>query len=194
GGLRVPFYLHVPGLTAAGAETDVPATGADFYPTLLELAGLTARPEQHLDGVSLVPLLRGEPLAERPLIWHYPHYGNQGGEPSSIYREGPWKLIHYHEDGRNELYRLDQDLGEQHDLAAAEPNRVAIMKRDLDQYLSSVSAKFPQPDPRYTAAGALAKQQQIRDKLLPQLERQHARFLDADFQPNAAWWGSRVED
>ncbi len=194
GGLRVPFYLHVPGLTAAGAETDVPATGADFYPTLVELAGLTARPEQHLDGVSLVPLLRGEPLAERPLIWHYPHYGNQGGEPSSIYREGPWKLIHYHEDGRNEHYRLDQDLGEQHDLAAAEPDRVALMKRNLDQYLSSVSAKFPQPDPRYTAAGALAKQQQIRDKLLPQLERQHARFLQPDFQPNASWWGSRVED
>ncbi len=194
GGLRVPYYVHVPGLTAAGAETDVPVTGADFYPTLVELAGLPSRPEQHLDGVSLVTLLKGESLADRPLIWHYPHYGNQGGEPSSIYRQGPWKLIHYHEDGRNELYQLEQDAGEQNDLAAAEPNRVGIMKRDLDQYLSSVSAKFPQADPRYTAAGALAKQQQIRDKLLPQLERQHARFLDVDFQPNASWWGSRVED
>lgn len=194
GGLRVPFYLHVPGLTTTGAETDVPATGADFYPTLLELAGLTPRPEQHLDGVSLVPLLRGETIAERPLIWHYPHYGNQGGEPSSVYRQGPWKLIHYYEDGRNELYRLDEDLGEQNDLAAVEPDRVALMKRNLDAYLNSVSAKFPQPDPRYTAAGGLAKQQQIRNKLLPQLERQHARFLQPDFQPNANWWGSRVED
>jgi arylsulfatase A-like enzyme len=62
--------------------------GTDFYPTILQLAGLPLRPQQHVDGVSLVPLLEGGQLAARPLFWHYPHYGNQGGEPSSIIRDG----------------------------------------------------------------------------------------------------------
>jgi arylsulfatase A-like enzyme len=194
GGLRVPFYVHVPGVTDQGLQSDVPVTGADLYPTMLELAGLPVRPEQHLDAVSLVPLLKEGTIDDRPLIWHYPHYGNQGGEPSGIYREGPWKLIHYYEDGRSELYHLEQDLGEQNDLAAAQPDLAARMKLSLEQYLTTVSAKYPRPDPRYTDAAAAAKQQQIRGELLPRLERQHANFLQADFQPNASWWGSRVED
>ncbi len=193
GGLRVPYYIHVPGLTDGGLVSDVPVTGADFYPTMLELAGLTLRPEQHRDGVSLLPLLHGDSIDERPLFWHYPHYGNQGGEPSGILRDGPWKLIHYYEDGRSELYQLDKDLGEQHDLAAAEPDRVAKMRLKLSEFLDLVGAKFPEPDPRYTAAGALAKRTRIREKLLPQLERQHAGFLQPDFRPNPTWWGSRVE-
>lgn len=59
-------------------------------------------------GRSLVPALKGE-LAERSLFWHYPHYGNQGGEPSGIVRHGDFKLIRYYEDGREELYNLRDD-------------------------------------------------------------------------------------
>ena len=66
----------------------------------------------------MVPLLKGKELQDRPLYWHYPHYGNQGGEPSSIIMEGDWKLIHYHEDGRDELYNLGNDVAEQNDLIA----------------------------------------------------------------------------
>ncbi len=66
-------------------------------------------PDAHADGADLKPLLQGKQIADRPLIWHYPHYGNQGGEPSGIYREGNWKLIHYYEDDRVELYDLAQD-------------------------------------------------------------------------------------
>ena len=84
GGIREPYYLYAPGVTTAGAVSDVPASGIDWYPTLLELAGVNVPPEQEVDGVSLVPLLKGNKLAARPLYWHYPHYGNQGGEPSSI--------------------------------------------------------------------------------------------------------------
>ena len=68
----------------------------------------------------MVPLLKGKTIQNRPLYWHYPHYGNQGGEPSSIIMEGDWKLIHYHEDGRDELYHLGNDIGEQNDLIAKE--------------------------------------------------------------------------
>ena len=69
---------------------DTPVTGTDFYPTILAACGLPARPEQHLDGVSLLPLLKGKTIAERPLFWHYPHYSNQGGEPVSMILEGDW--------------------------------------------------------------------------------------------------------
>src|SRR3546814_6806382 len=95
----------VPGLTESLKDCQTPASSTDFYPTLLDLAGQPLRPGDHADGKSLLPLLRGETLPERPLIWHYPHYGNQGGEPSSIIRLGDWKLIHYYEDDREELYQ-----------------------------------------------------------------------------------------
>jgi len=195
GGIRVPYYIHVPGMTDDGLQSDVPVSGADLYPTLVDLAGLPLRPEQHRDGQSLVPLLKGDSEAtaaikDRALIWHYPHYGNQGGEPSGIYRQGPWKLIHYYEDDRTELYNLDADLGERNDLATAEPGRVSLMKSKLEEYLKSVSAKFPMTDERFTEASAVAKQKRIREKVLPQLETQHANFLKPDFEPNQDWWGS----
>jgi arylsulfatase A-like enzyme len=92
GGIREPYFIKLPGMEG-GQKNTTPVTGSDFYPTLLELAGADLRPEEHTDGISLVPLLNGGTIDERPLIWHYPHYGNQGGEPSSIIRLGDWKLI-----------------------------------------------------------------------------------------------------
>jgi len=119
GGIREPFYLKAPGVTKPGSTSAVPVNGIDWYPTLLELVGLKVPRKQQVDGVSLVPLLKGKAIPGRPLYWHYPHYGNQGGEPSSIITEDNWKLIHYHEDGRDELYHLGKDEVEQKDLAAA---------------------------------------------------------------------------
>jgi hypothetical protein len=84
-----------------------------------------------VDGVSLVPLLKGKAIQDRPLYWHYPHYGNQGGEPSSIIMEGDWKLIHYHEDGRDELYHLGNDISEQNDLFAKEKIRVPANAKEI---------------------------------------------------------------
>jgi hypothetical protein len=72
-----------------------------------------------IDGRSIVPLLKSESdreLSERDLFWHCPHYGNQGGDRSSIIRRGDWKLIYYHEDGHDELYNLESDPGEQNDV------------------------------------------------------------------------------
>ncbi|MFP6766086.1 MAG: sulfatase [Planctomycetaceae bacterium] len=125
GGIREPFYISWPGAVTPGSTSDVPVTGADFYPTLLAMTGQNPRPEQHIDGVNLVPLLTGGSVADRLLFWHYPHYGNQGGEPGAIVRSGDWKLIHYYEDGRDELYNLVSDPGEQSDLAAVNSDRVA---------------------------------------------------------------------
>jgi len=191
GGIREPFYLCYPPRTAGGATSDTPVTGADLYPTVLDLCGLPLRPDQHVDGVSLVPLMRGETVQPRPLYWHYPHYGNQGGEPSSILREGGYKLIHYYEDGRNELYYLPDDLEERNDLADAHPQRVRRMWGRLKGWLDSVGGKYPQPDPRYDPEKAAAKRRRIRNRLKPRLERQHAAMLEPDWRPNPTWWGSQ---
>ena len=190
GGIRVPFIVKAPGVSQAGLRCDHPVTGADFYPTFLELAGLPLRPEQHADGRSLVGLLRGETMQPRPLVWHYPHYGNQGGEPSSILRLGDWKLIHYHEDDRVELYDLSTDPQEQHDRSGDQPERTASLQAELTAYLTKVGAKFPRPDSRFDPEKKRLQQQRIREVVLPRLEKQHAHYLDDDFSPNRDWWGS----
>lgn len=193
GGIREPFFIRAPGITEPGSTCETPVTGADFYPTLLELAGLPLRPAQHVDGKSLVPLLKQGDLPPRPLYWHYPHYGNQGGEPSSILLDGPWKLIHYYEDGRHELYHLEEDPSEQEDVADQHPQRTAEMWEQLDRWLTEVGAKRPQPDPRFDADKKARQQQAIRQQRLPRLEKQHARFVDPDYVPNPTWWNSQPD-
>ena len=180
-------------MTTAGSTSEIAVTGTDFYPTILELAGLPLRPKQHIDGVSLVPVLKGGSLPkERDLFWHYPHYGNQGGEPSSIIRSGDWKLIRYYEDGREELYQLSQDIGEQNDLAAAEPAKAKDLSAKLDAWLAETGARIPQPDPRFDAAKKEEQLKQASGKGMESLEKQHANYLKPDFQPNATWWDSKV--
>jgi arylsulfatase A-like enzyme len=190
GGIRVPYYIRVPGMTKPGAITDVPAIGMDFFPTMLELAGLPLLPEQHVDGVSLVPLLQGGSVEDRDLYWHYPHYGNQGGEPSSMIRSKDWKLIYYHEDGRVELYNLTDDVGEQFNLASQRPEKTAALKKKLDAWLADTGAIMPKPDPRFSQERFDAKIEKARTKKRLGLEKGHARFLEIDWTPNAEWWGS----
>lgn len=189
GGIREPFYIRYPKL-GGGITNDTPVTGADFYPTILELCGLELRPENHRDGESLVPLLKGESIAARPLYWHYPHYDNQGGEPSSIIRVGDEKLIHYYEDGRNELYNLKNDPSEQTDLASQYPDRVRVLYEQLHEWLESVEAKYPQPDPRYDPQRTAQKWERAHTTLKQSLEKNHAAMLDVNWSPDATWWGS----
>ena len=191
GGIREPYYIKWPGVTDDGQTCSTMVTGTDFYPTLLEIANLEPRPDQHVDGVSLVPLLNGQTLADRPLYWHYPHYGNQGGEPSSIIRQGDWKLIHYYEDGRHELYNLADDPSEQHDLASQEPDRTSEMYDTLKKWLESVDAAYPTANPNFDAGAYEQQQRNIRERVLPNLEREAASFLKEDFQPNQNWWGTK---
>lgn len=191
GGIRVPFYIRAPGVTQPGSTCSTPVIGNDFYPTILQLAGLPLRPKQHVDGVSLVALLKGGSIAPRPLFWHYPHYGNQGGEPSSIIHKSDWKLIHYWEDGRNELYHLPDDIGEQHDLASKEAERTAQLWAELQAWLKETSATFPKPNPEYQEAWA--EEHRARAQALKtRLEKEHAAYLNPIWQPNPTWWDSLV--
>jgi arylsulfatase A-like enzyme len=191
GGIREPFFIKIPGLTH-GQKCNTPVIGTDFYPTLLELAGADLIPQEHSDGVSLVPLLNGGTIAERPLMWHYPHYGNQGGEPSSIIREGDWKLIHYYEDGREELYNLKNDVEETTNVAESNPALVTQMSEKLFTYLNEVGARFPEKDDEYNAELERQHLESVVNERWPRLERQRIEFLSKDFKPNKDWWGSKI--
>lgn len=190
GGIREPYFIKIPGLSKGGDKIDYPVSGTDFYPTFLELAGGQQLPLEHNDGISLLPLFKGEALGERTLIWHFPHYANQGGEPSSIIRRGNWKLIHYYEDGRKELYNLSKDIGETTDLAAAYLDKVQELNKELFDYLTEVGAKYPKPDPEYSETMAIEFLNKMEYEKMPALEKQRMEMLSNDFKPNNDWWGS----
>ena len=141
GGLRIPFIIRVPG--GKTQVSDCPVITNDIYPTMLELAGLPLKPQQHLDGISLAPILNGKESVEREgLYWHYPHYANQGGFPGGAVREGDWKMIRNYEDGRVSLFNLKDDPSEQNDLVEKEPQRAGHLAAKHDRWLQSVGAKF----------------------------------------------------
>jgi arylsulfatase A-like enzyme len=149
GGIRVPMLAYWPGVTLQNDQEETPVIIEDFYPSLLEIAGVV-QPEtiQKIDGKSFVPLLRGEnyTLKDRPLFWHYPNdWGPEGpgiGSFSAI-RKGDWKLIYFHEDSHFELYDLIKDISETKNLAQHKSiirDSLAIL---LTQHLMDVDAQLP---------------------------------------------------
>jgi len=150
GGIREPMMIRWPGVTRPGSVCDAPVSSVDFFPTMLEMAGLKADPRWAVDGVSLVPLLRGAASLPRDAIyWHYPHYSNQGGVPSGAVRSGDYKLIEFFEDGRLELYNLARDIGESDNLASRDPRHAAQLRQMLAHWRQSVRAVMPAVNPRY---------------------------------------------
>jgi arylsulfatase A-like enzyme len=148
GGTRVCQIVRWPGVVEPGARCHAPVTSTDFYPTLLEATGAPMRPEQHADGMSLVPLLKGaERLDREAIYWHYPHYANQGGRPAASLVSGKWKLIENFEDGRLELYDLDADIGETIDLSQREPETTRRLYKMLKDWQKEIEAKIPDPNP-----------------------------------------------
>jgi len=149
GGIREPWIIRAPGVTAAGSVCDTPVISMDFYPTLLELAALPLDREQHRDGVSLVPLLKGGSLNRGPLFWHYPHYGNQGGSPSGAISDGDLKLVEWYEDGAVELYNVRKDLAEQKNLALSQPDVARRLQAELAEWRKQVRAVMPAKNPDF---------------------------------------------
>lgn len=191
GGIRVPLLMQYPGCKP-GTVCHTPVIGTDFYPTILDFIGLPAIPEQHKDGISILPIINGKDNAERSLFWHYPHYGNQGGEPSSIIRRGDWKLIYYYEDQHCELYNLEIDLGENEPLNIQYPNKIRELKILLDAWLIETNAKIPVADPDYNPQQEAQVKLNWRTKALQEQENLRMQMLAPDWKPNKDWWRSMV--
>lgn len=152
GGIREPMIVYWPGVSKGGMVSDQVVTSTDFYPTLLEMAGLPRMPTQHQDGMSFVAALNGKKMTRGPVFWHYPHYGNQGGSPGSAVRDGDWKLIEWFEEGRElELYNLKTDIGEQKNLAKTNPDKVKSLHTLLKNWRNEVKAQLPTKNPAAVA-------------------------------------------
>jgi len=150
GGIREPLLIVYPPLIHPGSTCDTPMISTDYYPTLMNLAGVKPQPNQILDGVDLLPLLNGTGKPSRHTIfWHYPHYANQGFHPGGALRQDDWKLIQFYEDMHVELYNLANDMGEQHNLAETMPEKAAELKKVLEDWRVSVNAQMPTPNPNY---------------------------------------------
>ncbi len=149
GGTREPTLVKWPRKVKPGSVCDTPVIGTDFYPTILEMAGLPAQQEAHLDGQSLVPLLtrQADSLGREAIFWHYPHYHNT--LPYGAIRRGDLKLIEYFEDGKLELYDLAADPTESRDLSQSEPEAVKELLAALRAWREAVGAQMPTPNPTY---------------------------------------------
>jgi arylsulfatase A-like enzyme len=168
GGIREPLFVVWPGVVEPGSRCSVPVIGVDLFPTFCEIAGASL-PDQPLDGVSLIPLLKGDAsakqrLADRPLYWHFPAYlQSYGGRaideqrdplfrsrPCSVIRQGRWKLHEFFEDGGLELYDLEADIGESTNLANEQPAKATELHNRLKAWRTDLSAPVPTtPNPRF---------------------------------------------
>lgn len=151
GGIREPTIVRWPGVTKPGSTSSVPVTSTDYYPTILAAVQADAKPEQHLDGVSLLPVLSGQAagLGREALYWHYPHYGNQGGSPGSAIRMGDHKLIKWYTPGKElELYNLKDDIGEKNNLAEAKPEMTKKLLAMLEAHLEETESRLPTLNPK----------------------------------------------
>ncbi len=150
GGIRIPTIIRAPGVTQPGRVSDEPIISMDFFPTILDLVGIEKRPDLHQDGTSLFPLLDGaEGLGRRDLIWYYPMYSGFQSRPSAAILARGWKLIENFEDSSLELYLLEDDIGEAHNLADVYPETVHAMRTRLWEYLDDVNAPMPTINPAF---------------------------------------------
>ena len=146
GGIRVPLIVYWPGQIQPNSTSHAVVTGTDYYPTLLDMLNLPALPDQHRDGKSFVPALKTEDYDRGAVYWHFPHYSNHGFQsPNGAIRFGRYKLIEYYENGTVQLFDLENDIGEQNDIAKSHPTVTKKLKKMLQQWRDDVDAKMPYP-------------------------------------------------
>lgn len=149
GGIREPMIVKWPGVTKPGSQCDDYLIIEDFFPTILELAGVKKyNTVQKTDGKSFVPLLtgKGNPAKGRKLYWNFPNNWGLDGPGinfTASVRDGDWKLVYYYQTGKKELFNIREDIGETHNLAAEEVKTTRRLSRELGRYLRSAGAQRP---------------------------------------------------
>ena len=189
GGIREPFFVKWPGVVEPGTRCTIPIIGVDLYPTFCEMSGAPTPKGQPLDGVSIVPLLKGETpnsFTERAIFWHFPAYLQSynvstfeqrdplfRSRPCSIVRQGDWKLHEYFEDGGLELYNLKDDIGESTNLAESNPEKTAELHATLKNWRTEIKAPVPtEKNPKFDAT---AEKAAIEKALAPKGEGKKKR-------------------
>ena len=172
GGIREPLCVRYPGVVKPGTTCDTPVIGLDFYPTLTTLAGGKLPTTQPVDGVDIMPLLKGGTMDRKSLFFHEPvylqGYGSLKGQRDRVFRirpcsaiiQGDWKYIQYYENpGDVELFNLKADLGETKNLAKKNPAKAKQLAADLNAWIKKVKAPIPtEPNPKYDPKGGASKE------------------------------------
>jgi arylsulfatase A-like enzyme len=157
GGSRVPLIVAWPGVVAGGSYSDAVSISYDWFPTFLELAGLSAPEGWTLDGQSLMPALRGEPFERGPIFSSFPHTVFATGNFANVWvRDGNWKLLRFFNVGPDqedefELYDLSRDVGEQLNRLHEYPHVAARLKPILARQLEDEEALLPLKNPLFDA-------------------------------------------
>lgn len=150
GGIRVPLIIKWPTQGKAGTVCSTPVHSIDFFPSLLEMIGHGGEVKPDVEGVNIAPLVRGEEIDARSLFWHFPHYSNHGmHSPGGAIRSGKYKLLDYFENGSVQLFDLENDIGEQKNLAASEPAIVKDLHGQLKAWRKQVGAKMMEENPKF---------------------------------------------
>ena len=150
GGIREPMFAYWDGKIKGNSKSVVPVTNLDFYPTILEVAGIEKPAGKALDGHSILSVLKGGEMDERPLFWHFPIYLEGGNKetqdrvfrtrPGSAIRFGDWKLIQYFENNDIELYNLKDDISEKNNLVESNPKKVEELLGMLENWRTETNA------------------------------------------------------
>ena len=156
GGVRVPMIVRCPGITKPGTVSPAVTSSVDHYPAILQLTGQPARPDDHKDGVSYVPALKGKPFDRGPTICDMPHpVWATLNIPNTFVRDGDWKMFRFWHDRpedqshRYELYNVRKDISETKDLSSEHPEQLKKMIASLDKFYKETGVLGYNPNSKY---------------------------------------------
>ncbi|MCX8496940.1 MAG: sulfatase [Akkermansiaceae bacterium] len=161
GGTREPCVVVWPGKVKPGSQNDALLSSVDWYPTILDMTGVTPKQAVKFDGVSQTPALLGTGTPRDTAFCFFPHYTPATGAVPSVWvRRGDWKLIRFFCDSpdqtdRFELYHLKEDLAESKNLAAEHPDKVKEFDALIRQHLKDINAVIPVKNPGYDPAAKM---------------------------------------
>ena len=154
GGIKVPMIFSWKGKIEAKTESYERVSNLDFYPTIKKLVGYNESID--LDGEDLTPIFKGEKLKKRELYFHFPVYLepyrvqlDSGTDPLFRTRPGTviikdnWKLHHYYEDNKFELYDLEKDVSESENLSEIKKEKKNELLIDLNNWRKTNNAPIP---------------------------------------------------
>jgi len=148
GGIKVPFFISWPNLIGSETKSNQLTINTDIFPTLLELAGIPLRPQNHLDGMSMVPAIKGNESVERTFFWHSPvsRAPFTGDENCSAIRIGNYKYLNFYDLQKAEMYNLETDPYETKNIVNIEPDKAEILRKELEIWKQNVNAIHKKKD------------------------------------------------
>jgi arylsulfatase A-like enzyme len=154
-GVRVPAIITWPGRVKAGQVSQEVISIADVFNTIIEASGAKLAPDFQGDGVSLMPILKGERLkTDRKLIWYFPdsreHWG-QRANAAIFDPQSELKYIMYFNGDEDELYHIANDKEERDNILSQHPEKAEDLKKQLIAEIAKSYNELPEPPETFKA-------------------------------------------